>query len=275
MPLPDDFLFSQSNLQDYAECARRFELRYLQRVQYPAVEAQPAIERERHMRQGEIFHRMVQQHLLGVPADALSTTLMDDDLARWWENYLQADFVATLPPNRHPEISLSAPIAGYRLIAKYDLIAIEPGARAIIVDWKTSTHKTKRAVLEKRLQTLAYPFVLAQAGAHLNGGQPLKPEQIEMVYWFPEYPDQPEHFAYSVEQFKIAGEQLSALIEEIKGRKVFDLTTDTTRCRFCTYRSLCDRGVEAGQIDEMDEEFDDAVDLDFDIDFDQVAEVEF
>jgi hypothetical protein len=38
---------------------------------------------------------------------------------------------------------------------------------------------------------------------------------------------------------------------------------------------LCDRGVEAGQIDEMDEEFDDAVDLDFDIDFDQVAEVEF
>ena len=66
MPLPPDFHFSQGNLQDYSDCPRRFQLRYLLELAWPAVEAEPADEFETRIRDGEAFHRMVQQHVLGV-----------------------------------------------------------------------------------------------------------------------------------------------------------------------------------------------------------------
>ena len=36
--LPAQFAFSQSSLQDYADCPRRFQLRYLDKLIYPAIE---------------------------------------------------------------------------------------------------------------------------------------------------------------------------------------------------------------------------------------------
>ena len=132
MPLSPDFQFSQGNLQDYTDCPRRFQLRYLLELAWPAVEAEPADEFEARIRDGEAFHRMVQQHVLGVlPADVAPEP--GSDLAAWWENYL-ASPPPDLPPARHPEITLSAPLGEHRLIAKFDLIAIEPGRRAVIVD---------------------------------------------------------------------------------------------------------------------------------------------
>ena len=72
MNLPDDFAFTQGSLQDAADCLRRFELRYIKRLRYPAVEAVPALQFEQRTRQGARFHKLVQQHLLGVPADTLA-----------------------------------------------------------------------------------------------------------------------------------------------------------------------------------------------------------
>ena len=40
--LPDDFHFSQGSLQDYVDCQRRFQLRYLMKLAWPAVDAEPA-----------------------------------------------------------------------------------------------------------------------------------------------------------------------------------------------------------------------------------------
>ena len=40
--LPPQFAFSQSSLQDYMDCPRRFQLRYLDRLIYPAAESEPA-----------------------------------------------------------------------------------------------------------------------------------------------------------------------------------------------------------------------------------------
>ena len=59
---------SQSSLQDYNDCPRRFELRYIQHLAYPAVESEPALENEKHQQEGEYFHRLVQQHMIGIPA---------------------------------------------------------------------------------------------------------------------------------------------------------------------------------------------------------------
>ena len=276
MPLPDEFTFTQSNLQDYVECPRRFELRYVLQRQWPAVEAEPLVERERHMQQGATFHHMVHQHSVGVPEDVLSQMATDSPLKGWWDNYLQHG-LDNLPATRHPEIVLRAPLGDYRVLAKIDLLALD-SERAVIVDWKTATRRPKREHLAKRLQTVVYPYVLVQAGAYLNGGKPFTPEQVEMVYWFADDPHNPERFAYSQAQYQADESTLLGLVEEITARTAFDLTAQEWRCKFCTYRSLCNRGISAGDADSLDESlFDDLVDEDdgIDFDFDQIAEVTF
>lgn len=276
MTLPDDFQFSQSSLQDYADCPRRFELRYLDQLQWPAIEAEPIQERERHMRRGADFHHMVHQHLSGVPADALAgTAATDPDLQRWWAAYRADSWIAALPETRYPELTLSAPVNGYRLLAKYDLVALQPGQRAVIVDWKTAQRKPARERLQERLQTVVYRYVLVEAGAHLNGGAIIAPEQVEMVYWFAVDPAHPIRFPYDAAQYAQDRDMLISLVGDIRARAVFDKTADTHRCRFCVYRSLCDRGIEAGHEDEIDAEPGDETSVDLDFDFDQIAEIEF
>jgi hypothetical protein len=274
MTLPPDFQFSQSSLQDYVDCARRFDLGYLQRLVWPAVESEPALEHEGRMQQGADFHHRVHQHALGIPAKTLSGQIADDTVKTWWEHYLQHG-LADLPEQRHPEIALSAPLGDYRLIAKYDLIAIEPGQRAVIVDWKTSRQRPLRSWLGERLQTRVCRYLLVVAGAHLNGGESIPPDQVEMVYWFAEHPQEPERFAYDADQFKADEDHLLGLVAEIEGRSDFPLTPDVRRCHFCTYRSLCERGDRAGNLDDWldEDETDDLSGLDFDLD--QIAEIEF
>jgi CRISPR/Cas system-associated exonuclease Cas4 (RecB family) len=293
MILPGDFQFSQGSLQDYVDCPRRFQLRYLLRLAWPALEAEPALESERRLQQGAAFHRLVHQHVLGLPAERLSSAATGADLRRWWRNYL-AQPPADLPLARYPEIILSAPVSGHRLIAKYDLVAADPGrranfdeslglspgrrpGRAVVVDWKTSRRRPRRRWLAGRLQTRVYPYLLVRAGAHLNDGQPLQPEQVEMVYWFADFPADPERFAYDAAQYEADGVYLATLIEEIErlGGEGFPLTARKRRCRYCIYRSLCRRGVAAGVFEEAEAEAEPEDEFDISLDFEQIAEVEY
>ena len=275
MTLPTDFQFSQASLQDYEDCPRRFQLRYVQRVSWPAPEADPSLDNEHHLRQGAAFHRLVHQHALGLPQERLSSAL-SGDLRDWWRNYLQ-DGPPNLPDDRYPEVLLSAPAGDYRLLAKYDLVAIDPAQRAIIVDWKTSRKRSAHKWLAQRLQTRVYPYLLVRAGAHLNADQPFAPEQVEMVYWFANFPTNPERFTYDAAQFRKDEIDLTTLIGEIAGRRdaVWPLTPHERRCNYCPYRSLCQRGVRAGPLDEIEETPKPDDDFDIAIDFEQIAEIEY
>ena len=276
MTLPIDFQFSQGSLQDYVDCPRRFQLRYLLRRAWPAVEAEPALENERHLQQGAAFHRLVHQHLLGLSAERLSSMVTDKDLSHWWHSYLNSA-PANLTKLRYPEVALSAPVSGHRLVAKYDLIAVEPEQRAAILDWKTSRKRPRRKWLAERLQTRVYPYLLVQAGSHLNESRPFQPEQIEMVYWFANFPEDPERFPYDADRCKKDGDYLASLIEEIGNLKDddFPLTTQERRCRYCPYRSLCQRGVRAGPLDEAEIEPEEDSDFGIALDFEQIAEIEY
>lgn len=281
--LPSDFQFSQASLQDYVDCPRRFQLRYVLQLKWPAIEVQPALENERHMQQGAAFHQLVQRHVLGLQAEVLTRTTHETDLRRWWHNYLEHG-LDDLPDARYPEVVLSAPLASYRLIARYDLVAVGP-ERGVIVDWKTNRKRPRRQALARRLQTRVYPFLLIEAGAHLNDGRPFAPEQVEMIYWFADHPHQPARFPYDAAQCQADRDDLTALIEDIaaRGEEDYPLTDDARRCKFCPYRSLCQRGVEPGSLDEAQDEAADLVEgdrqteigIDFDLDFDQIAEIEF
>ncbi len=274
MKIPDNFAFSQNNLQDYVDCPRRFELRYLQKLAWPAIQSEPVLALERHMQLGERFHRMVQQHQSGLAVEIVGMLASEPELADWWQAYLAAA-PEPLPEKRLVEYTLAAPFEGFRLVAKYDLLAIATGERVVIVDWKTSTKKPRRPILASRLQTRLYPFLLAEAGKGINRGKPFAPEQIELIYWFTADTHNPEHFPYSVKQYNEDKNYLHNLIADVvnASQTDFPLTSDLKMCRFCNYRSLCDRGEAAGEMEE--ESLLDEGGSGFDIDFEQIAEIAF
>ncbi len=269
--LASPFTFSQSSLQDYVECARRFQLRYIDRLEWPAVETEPTLENERRQQAGQTFHRLAQQAILGLPAEKLARLASGDDLARWWDHFLpQLDALRGV--SAYPELSLSAPIAGHRLIAKYDLVAL-PQNRAVIYDWKTYHKRPRNEWMVARLQTRVYRYLLAIAGAHLNGGQPFAPEQIEMVYWYADFPTEPAIFRYDAAQFQRDQAFLESKIREIAFANTWPLTSDEQKCAFCTYRSHCDRGQAAG--DWRSAEAEPEAEATLEINFEQIGEIEF
>jgi hypothetical protein len=276
MALPDDFQFSQSSLQDYVDCPWRFYLRYVRQLAWPAIVAEPALEHERRLLQGSDFHHLIHQHELGIPAQELSRVIADENLRRWWSNYLERGS-SGLPGVHYPEIVLSAPVGSHRLVAKYDLLAVEPGRRAVILDWKTYGQRRGRRWLAQRQQTRVYPYLLVRAGAHLNKGRPLEPAQVEMVYWFASFPGDPERLQYEKESYEQDQAYLNSLVQEIEGLSEgeFGLTADDERCRLCPYRSLCQRGVRAGDFLEAEEDRDTEDEGEIFLDFDQIAEIEY
>jgi predicted RecB family nuclease len=268
--VPPGFAFSQTSLQDYNDCPRRFQLRYIDQLHWPAVETESILENERRQREGQHFHRMVQQNLIGLPTEKLSPSGQSLDLSRWWEHYLSTNFNFD-GYSLFPELTLAAPVGIHRLLAKYDLIAIKPGEKVLIYDWKTSLKRPKDEWMAARMQTRVYRAMLVHAGAYLNGNNPFPPEQIEMIYWYAEYPIEPAHFPYNSTQYKRDWDALTGLITEISNHRHFPLTDDEKKCAYCPYRSYCNRGLKAGTMDEMAESEESLID----INFEQIAEIEY
>lgn len=281
----ESFQFTQSSLQDYVDCPRRFQLRYVLDQPWPAVESEPLMERERLAELGRRFHQMAQRHTVGLTIEQIAVSAQDPDLARWWRNY------GNVPPQdlpsalRRAEVTLSAPltipdISGGgspfpggvgRIAAKYDLLALDPGRRAVIVDWKTERKRPTRKQLVARMQTRVYRYVLVEAGAALNSGRTIEPEQVTLIYWFAEFPAEPEVLPYDAAQHAEDATFLSSLVNQIAARAetVWPLTDNVQRCRYCVYRSLCERGVTAGSGDESE------VELDLDIDITEIEEIAY
>jgi len=269
MTMPDDFVFSQSALQDYQDCHRRFELRYLLDVRWPAQETAQALRYEAGQQQGQEFHHLVHQHALGVPAEALTATIKDEELRAWWKRYLDWQS-KNLPAERYPELTLTTPLGETLLMAKYDVVARLADGTFLIVDWKTGRPQN-RARLAYRMQTIVYPFVLTKAGDWLHNGQPIPPDRIRFVYWFAETGETVE-FQLSDEKLAQDEARLASLINDIITGIEFPKTSDERRCRFCVYRSLCDRGETPGDLNELD---DDEIPSGISLDLDEIEEISF
>lgn len=256
MQLPEDFEFSQSCLQDYADCARRFWLKYVEERVWPAEITRPAIEHEIRMLAGQSFHTLVQQHLNGIPAERLTPYVQGEELEHWWSSYLAAS-PADLPGQQHIEFTLAARVVGFRLVAKYDLLVVASDGSVSILDWKTSRRKPYRDRLAIHAQTRVYPFLVVRAGSQLMGVKQVSPERIRMLYWFVEAPTQPEIFDYSSELYRRDEAYLAYQIEQIagaQGAEDFAQTMNARACEPCVYRSYCLRGGAAPLIDTLDEE---------------------
>lgn len=243
-----DFLFSQHSVADFEACPRRFYLRFVARQAWPLPEAAaPGLDAagaEAYLRRGQVLHRWIERHLLGVPVDP-GVGEGDTELQMWWRRF-RSERLDDLPAERLPELALTAELGAERLYARFDLLAIG-GGDAVIVDWKTlrGPRAPTEGFLRQRLQTRVYLYALAASGAPFNGGRPFEPGRIQMRYWLANFPERPwVKVAYSREAFEQDGRALAALIADIRsrsGEEAFGKTDDAKACARCGYRTLCSR----------------------------------
>ena len=267
--------YSQSNLQTFLDCQRKFELKYLRRQIWPAIQTEPILLIEEHIKNGNQFHLMAQQFFTGLQPDVILSQTNNQILQDWWISFLK---FAHQFENHHcqPEVFISSNLKTRRFVGIFDLLVFSPGEKYYIIDWKTNNHKPGRSILEKHIQTRLYPLLLTLAGDQWNNNKKIEPHQIEMIYWFTNDPENPESFLYSQQQVEEDLEFFHHLVEIIEKTKPneFQLTENEKMCKFCQYRSLCNRGIKPGSIQEEG-----AVDLDLfaeeiiDLDIEQIGEI--
>ena len=280
MNLPEAFDFTQSNLQDYLDCPYRFYLRYILQTKWPALVVEDAVKFEQRGQAGARFHRLAQQQLVGIPEEQL-TRLADADsdpeIAVWMEHFL-THVPQRLVGEKFIEISLSTIINNQRLVAKYDLILVDHDHHTMtIFDWKTSQKQPKKAWLLDRIQTRLYRFLLVQASQTLAQGQVFKPQDIAMDYWFANFPAELIRLPYDENAFQTDKVFFESLINKIKGRdeSAFLKTSDIRKCRYCVYRSHCDRGTRAGDLTDFEDFNIEEDGLDIETPFEDIPEIKF
>lgn len=259
---------SQHSLQDYIDCPLRFKLRYLDQFAWPAAQTDDQLQNELHQRQGIEFHRLVQQMITEIPVEVLDRSISDPLVLAWWQSFLAIK--STLPTGldalpgliRLAEHTLMTQLGGQRLLAKYDLLVVQPGHQIWIFDWKTGRRPLPHSRLMERVQTRVYLYLAVAAGSQWNGGQPFPAGQVEMMYWQSADPLQPIHLPYSAGQFEQDRLFLTGLVGQIENlaQEDFVKTSDERQCRFCNYRSYCERGLLPGSQEEYEKT--DAGDLD-------------
>ena len=269
MPLDKDFVFSANSLQDYVDCPRRFELKYILNQSWPAIISQPVQKLEEKMAQGSEFHRLARQNLEGLPLENLSGTVRSPQVCDWLERF--SGFISPFRKNPYfVEYASFTMIEGFRVVAVFDFIVRLDDGQFIIADWKKTESQPRRDFYQVRIQTLLYPLVAYDTVMTIFGiEEEISSSDISLLYWFPAFPERSIEFPYSANQLEKDRSNFSNLIGEIAGKDIgdFSKTDDHRRCDFCQYRSLCDRGVQAASMEE-------SLELDIDaliesMDFDQ------
>jgi hypothetical protein len=104
----------------------------------------------------------------------------------------------------------------------------------------------------------------------------LKHQDLSMEYWFPGFPDNTITREHSAANHASSRELLSSLISDIVQKEpgAFEKTSNDKRCAFCQYRSLCERGIQAGNSAESENESESDPRFDS-LDFDQIGEIAF
>lgn len=268
------YLFSQHSLNTYLRCPRRFLLKYIDRQPWPMPEdEQPRLYQE-HLARGRLFHHWLWREHLGLDMTPIVNACEDAQLQAWWQ--ASRFFAREELPNglREAELPLVVPLGDYRLYARYDYLALDPGGEAVIVDWKTLERIPPGRTLRERVQTRVYLYVLIAAGHVLTGGAPIDPSHARMLYWFANFPGRSIAISYSAQAFRRDARELRRLVEEIahQPREAFAPTSDVRLCARCNYRSLC-REEMLPSLAEGEDWLDE--DIDFDLDLAEVAELEY
>jgi len=249
--LTENFVFSQSSLQTFAYCRRRFYLRFIDHLVWPAQisSSQHQVDKQ----SGTRFHQLVHQYFLGFDKDSLlKLASMDSDprLQQWLSVFFQSGF-SNLEGDLFPESSFTIRLDNHILTAKVDLLQIDKIDTIKIYDWKTSKKLPSAEMLVRQFQSMVYPVVIAERLHRIDN------PDITMVYWEANFPDHPVEIRFRKEDILQTKTDLKSKMDEICSLKSneFYMTEDLRKCAWCEYRSYCDRGISAAK-DSLAEEFD-------------------
>lgn len=241
--ISEGFVFSQSSLQSYLNCPRQFELRYIQKLAWPAQKYADTEKFDLDLAAGQALHQAIQRYLLGFDPGLLLERLQvgkDPRIPIWFMNfqsrlgYLKEndDFIAEVP--------VSILFDQYWLTAKFDYLCFE-GESTSIFDWKTSARKPSKGQLQNSMQTKVYLTVARQSN------RAPATELPTIRYWEANFPDLDLAFVPKESDFERFAVDLKALIHEIALQNNFPMTKAIQRCVYCKYRSYCNRGASPGE----------------------------
>ncbi|MCA9916682.1 MAG: PD-(D/E)XK nuclease family protein [Anaerolineales bacterium] len=249
---------SQYKLANFLACQRRFQLRSLRRLPWPA---SPLSERtEQVLQQGQDFHQLLERHFLGLNISL--TGIEDGRLQQWWHAFQSHNPVKNVPNNARflPETGLTVPLGNHLLYGRFDLLAIGEDEQkqpfAHVFDWKTG-RPIAAADLQTRWQTRLYLALLVEGGsAFWPQDVSLAPEQIRLTYWFVQEPDAPVTIGYSAAEHAANWaelQQVAAQLDEAFAADIWPLTEDWSQCRECAYQLYCGRQGVGTAVPELDE----------------------
>lgn len=249
MPELDLLHISRYKLDTFLRCQRRFQLRFVTELPWPSAPHDAQLEAV--LERGKAFHRLLEQHFLGLPV--VLPPDADDEMRGWWATFRQRP--PALPGGRRfPELALTVPVGEMVLFGRFDLLILgDDGAH--LFDWKTERRPRSADTLRDDWQTRLYLAMLAEGAAAL--GRALPPEQIALTYWFVRAPEHAVTIRYDADWHRRNWAEISATIGRIARRlvaphAVWPLTDDWDECRACAYRAYCGREVTPVKRPESD-----------------------
>ena len=278
MDLIKNNTYSASALQTFLDCERKYELLYIKEIKWPALKYEPYKEIEEKMIRGQRFHHLIHQHHLGIDTDTLKEIALNMEIDNWWNNYIDFFNRQSNIKFKWSEINLTIPFGKNTLLtARYDLITLEEEKFFTIFDWKTSENRSPDKYILNRIQTKLYPLVLCETGfLNITDKLQIDPDMIKMVYWFANFPRNPFTISYSTNDYKNDKRYIRSLIDQIESKAdgSFNKTSNINFCSYCNYRSLCDRGIKAININQVknDQHHNENI---FEIDLDSIGEIEY
>lgn len=229
-------MITQTQISAYERCKRFYYLKMIRKLVWPVETGRPE-----NIREGEDFHLLVQQLILGFPPEMLIIPEKNEDVKRWLETYLKEKPLGK-PEHIFAEKEVSASFADVLWLGKFDALAIEED-RLIIFDWKTGKAKPDPEHYRGSPQTRLYRFLAKTCSPRLIGAapRPIPAENIEMVYWFPEHPAQTIRLPYSEEAYRQDMTYLKTRAHEMSSANEadFPMTEKTRQCEHCSYRTYC------------------------------------
>jgi len=244
---PDNFVFSQSNLQTYLNCRYKFYLRYIQKITWPAQVTVDDLRFEEDRNTGIRFHQLLHQYFIGFKPELLIQIAENDPdnrISTWFQTFLASQY-AQLQGKLESEKTITTCINDRNFIVKYDLLQFKDG-QYTIYDWKTSNKVPNREKLMDSIQTRLYPVVLSEA---YQNDQP-----INFIIWEIIAPNAPIVFSFLQQEIVNNARYIKELTDEILflDNRDFFKTSNTRQCKICEYRSYCNRGTMPATFEELD-----------------------
>jgi hypothetical protein len=232
----DYFYYSQNSLNTFSKCPLKFKMQYMEDISWKN-DSPMDVEYYKSMKVGLDFHLICERYFSRLP---LGIEDSNEELIKWIKAL--KDKMPLREGNIYfPEYEIKMAKNHIKLQAKYDLIIIKPQGQVEIWDWKTENRKLNGKEMEKRFQTIVYTYVLKEKAQEMFQVD-IKPENIKMIFWQPQYEEENIEINYSQIKHDENEKFINGIITNINSydfQKDFNKELYIKQCRFCEFNYFC------------------------------------